>query len=241
MKSRDLIILHGWNLSGARFATLADVLRAKGYRVFTPDLPGFGKEAAPTRPWHVVDYAEFVKQYMEKKGIVNPVFIGHSFGGRVALKFIQLYPFYASAVILTGTPGFSPVPRKKMFVFWVLAKIGRFIFSIPPINLLADWARRSLYYVAGAREFIRAEGPMRDTFKYIVQDNLVESMESMHIPCLLLWGEYDVIVPVAIGRHMQEVISGAVLKIIPETDHGVPFKEPEIFAGYVTQFLHTKS
>lgn len=240
MKSRDLIILHGWNLSGARFAALADVLRAKGYRVFTPDLPGFGKEAAPKRPWHVVDYAEFVKLYMDKHKIAKPVFIGHSFGGRVTLKFIQLYPSHASAVILTGTPGFSPVPKKKMFVFWILAKVGGFIFSIPPISLLADWARRWLYYVAGAREFIRAKGPMRDTFKYIVQDNLLTAMESMLLPCLLLWGEYDVIVPVAIARHMQEVISGAVLKIIPEADHGVPFKEPDVFAGYVTQFLQNK-
>lgn len=241
MKSRDIIILHGWNLSGSRFATLADILRAKGYRVFTPDLPGFGKEEAPKRPWHVVDYAEFVKHYIDKKKISDPVFIGHSFGGRVALKFVQLYPGYVSALVLTGTPGFSPVPKKKMFIFWLLAKIGGFIFSIPPLSLLADWARRWLYYVAGAREFIRAEGPMRDTFKYIVQDNLVAAMESVHAPCLLLWGEYDVIVPVAIGRRMQEVISGAVLKIIPEADHGVPFKESEVFAGYVTQFLRNES
>ncbi len=241
MKSQDIIILHGWNLSGAKFAPLADALRAKGYRVFTPDLPGFGKEPAPKRSWHVVDYAEFVKHYTDVHRIKNPVFIGHSFGGRVTLKYVQLYPENVRSIVLSGTPGFSPIPKKKMFLFFVIAKVGGFIFSLPPLNLLADWARRWLYYVAGAREFIRAEGAMRDTFKHVVQDNLVSAMESVRVPCLLLWGEYDVIVPVAIARRMQEVIAGAILKVIPEVDHGVPFKEPAVFSGYVEQFLHAPS
>ena len=239
MNTQDIVILHGWNLSGARFAPLADELRQKGYRVFTPDLPGFGKEPAPKRPWHVVDYAEFVQQYIVSHRIKRPIFIGHSFGGRVTLKFVQLYPGKVQSIILSGTPGFSPIPKKKMFIFWVIAKVGGFIFSLPPLNVLSDWARRWLYYVAGSREFIRAEGPMKDTFKHVVTDNLVSAMESVHVPCLLLWGEYDVIVPVAIARRMQEVMLGAVLKIIPEVDHGVPFKEPAVFAGYVDQFLTT--
>ena len=82
---------------------------------------------------------------------------------------------------------------------------------------------------------------MRETFKHIVSDNLVSAMESVRAPCLLLWGEYDVIVPVAIARRMKEVMMGAHLTIIPEVDHGVPFKEPVIFSGYVEQFLKTTS
>lgn len=238
MKQRDIIILHGWNLSGSRFRALADIFRAGGYRVFTPDLPGFGEEPMPKRPWHVVDYAEFMKRYVDKNKIYKPIIIGHSFGGRVALKYSELYPDGLSDLILTGTPGFSPVPKKKLFLFLLLAKVGGFVFAIPPLNLLENWARRWLYYAAGAREFIRAEGPMRETFKFIVQDNLVSAMESVRVPCLLLWGEYDVIVPTAIAQRMADVILGSTLKIIPEVDHGVPFKEPTVFAQYVEHFLH---
>ena len=80
---------------------------------------------------------------------------------------------------------------------------------------------------------------MRQTFKHIVADDLVVSMESMQVPCLLLWGEYDVIVPVSIAKRMQEVIPNATLKVIPEADHGVPFKQSDIFASYVEGFLKT--
>lgn len=237
MTAADIVIVHGWNLSGSRFESLASRFRLSGYRVFTPDMPGFGKEPAPDKPWHVVDYAEFLRGYIKKQRIKNPVFVGHSFGGRVAIKYAQLYPKDVRALVLSGTPGFSPVPKKKLFVFLLIAKIGGLLFAVPPLNLFADWARRWLYYIAGAREFLRAEGSMRQTFKHVVSDDLSEAMASIHIPCFLLWGEYDIIVPVSIARKMQEVLSQATLSIIPEQDHGVPFKKPDIFAGYVIEFL----
>lgn len=237
MKTRDIIILHGWNLSGKRFAPLAEALIKRGFRVFAPDLPGFGDEPPPQRPWHVVDYAEFVQRYIRRHHIVRPIVIGHSFGGRVALKLTQLYPEVVPLLVLTGAPGFSPVPKKRLLFFLLLSKIGGFIFSLPPLSLFADWARRWLYYIAGAREFIRAEGPMRETFKHVVQDDLSSAMESVSVPCLLLWGEYDVIVPPAIARRMQEVIPRAELKLIPEADHGVPFKNPDVFVPYVSAFI----
>lgn len=238
-KPADIIILHGWNLSGNRFHPLAQVLRKSGYRVYTPDLPGFGDEPAPSKPWHVVDYAEFLKSYMEKNKIRKPVIIGHSFGGRVALKFSHVYPEDVRSLVLTGTPGFSPIPTKKLLFFLIISKIGGLLFALPVINILADRARRFLYYIAGAREFLRAEGPMRQTFKFIVQDNLTPAMSAVRVPCLLVWGEFDVIVPLPIARRMEEVIPKAVLKIIPEEDHGVPFKKPDIFASYIGDFLRS--
>lgn len=237
MKQRTVLILHGWNLSGARFAPLAVELKKMGYQVFAPDFPGFGKELAPNNPWHVVDYAAFLKKYIKKHKITNPILIGHSFGGRVALKFVELYPNDAHALVLTGTPGFSPIPSKKLLFFLIISKIGGIFFALPVLNILADRARKFLYYIAGAKEFLRAEGPMRQTFKYIVQDDLVGSMTSVRIPCLLVWGERDSIVPLSIASRMSETIPGAKLNIISEEGHGVPFEEPGKFASYIKEFL----
>lgn len=200
-------------------------------------MPGFGSEAAPAYAWKLRDYVHFIETYLEKRRITRPIFVGHSFGGRVSLKYTQLHPQDVSSLILTGTPGYTPIARKKLFLFILIAKIGRLIFSLPPLNLFSDWARRWYYYVVGAKEFFRAEGAMRDTFKNIVQEELVTAMESVAVPCLLLWGEYDIIVPPVIAHHMKEVMPHAQLRIIPEVDHGIPYKDPEKFAKYVDKFL----
>lgn len=237
MKKDTVVILHGWGLSGKTFAPLIAELQKRGFRALAPDLPGFGGAPAPAYVWRLRDYVRFLERYLQKRRIGKPILIGHSFGGRVALKFSQLHPTSVSALILTGTPGFTPVPKKKLLLFVALAKIGRLIFSLPPLHLMRDQVRRWYYYVVGARDFFRAEGVMRDIFKTIVQEELVGAMQEVKVPCLLLWGEYDIIVPLPIAERMEDVIPKAKLIVVPEADHGVPFKQPLIFANYVELYF----
>lgn len=237
MKQQDLIILHGWNLSGKRFDPLTRELKKLGFRIFAPDFPGFGEEPAPDTAWHVADYAHFLNAYIKKNNIKKPVLVGHSFGGRVALKFAELYPAMVDKLVLTGTPGFSPIPSPKLKFFLFISKIGGVVFMLPGLKSAADKARKWLYYIAGAREFLRAEGSMRQTFKYIVSDDLVASMNSVCVPCMLVWGELDTIVPVAIAKRMEAQINGAILTVIPGADHGVPFRQAKQFAAEISKFL----
>lgn len=233
-----IIILHGWGLSAARFNPLNTALTKKGYRVFVPDFPGFGKSQMPDRPYMLADYADFLENYIVKHHISQFVLLGHSFGGRVALKYTSTKHNQPAGLILTGTPGYTPVPKKKLAVFIVLAKIGKFVFSIWPLTIIRQKIRLWYYYLVGAREFYRAEGVMRDTFKHIVREDLVLAMRSVAAPCLLVWGQDDRITPVWIAKKMQTVVPHSTLVIIPGYDHGVPFKHPDIFVRYISEFLN---
>jgi pimeloyl-ACP methyl ester carboxylesterase len=59
MEKPSIIILHGWGLSGEKFTGLQHELASLGYRVFAPDLPGFGKSIVPSRPYYLSDYVDF--------------------------------------------------------------------------------------------------------------------------------------------------------------------------------------
>ncbi|MBI4064949.1 alpha/beta hydrolase [Candidatus Gottesmanbacteria bacterium] len=237
MKRPPLVILHGWGLSGSRFEPLVRELEKRRFTVYAPDFPGFGKAYIPTRPWFLRDYVSFLDDYIKKHSVVRPILIGHSFGGRVALKYCERKPKNITAMVLSGTPGFTPIPKRKLLLFIVLAKVGRFIFSIPPINFFQDHVRKWYYYVVGAKEFFRAEGAMRETFKRIVQEDLVTSMEAISIPTILIWGELDIIVPLSIAERMHRVIEGSQLVVVADADHGAPYKQPEIFASYIEKFI----
>lgn len=217
--------------------SLVAALKRLGYKVYAPDLPGFGKAMLPDKPWRLADYARWLHEYLGQNDVKQPIIIGHSFGGRLALVYQQLYPKNVRSLILSGTPGFTPVPRKKLLVFIFMAKIGNILFSIPPLSLIKDIVRRWYYYLVGARDFFRAEGVMRETFKNVVAEDLVPAMEAMALPCLLIWGEYDIIVPVAIAEKMSRVIVGSELIVVPEADHGVPFKQPKVFVSYMQKWL----
>ena len=239
MNPTTLVLLHGWGLAGDIFSPLVNRFSAIGYRVYAPDLPGFGQSRLPSAPMDLDDYTDFLQRFLEDNHIRNPVLIGHSFGGRICLKFCEMYPKVVRGIILSGTPGFSPVPTNKLLLFMSIAKIGRIVFSIPPFSFFQNSMRNWYYYLIGARDFFRAKGAMRETFKRVVQQDLTHAMEFLSVPCLLLWGELDIIVPVPIAHRMEHLIPDAKLTILPDVDHGVPYKHPEEFATIAERFIQS--
>jgi pimeloyl-ACP methyl ester carboxylesterase len=233
----SIVILHGWGLSAKRFDPLATLLRKKGYNVLVPDFPGFGQASLPPRPFALSDYRDFLTTYLRRHAKGDVVLIGHSFGGRVSLRYAADMPKQLRALVLTGTPGVTPVARKKLVVFILLAKIGKLVSSIWPLNLLQEKIRSWYYYAVGAREFYRAEGVMRDTFKLIVQEELLSSMKQVRVPTLLVWGSLDRITPLWIAEKMHEMMPTSERVTIEEADHGVPFKNPKRFVEAIEPFL----
>ncbi|MCR4264018.1 MAG: alpha/beta hydrolase, partial [Candidatus Roizmanbacteria bacterium] len=100
----NFLILPGWCLPSDTYRNLKRLLEKKGHRVYVVDFPGFKKKL--TKPLNLNDYVEFIRDYISQHNISRPVIIGHSFGGRVALRLLSTYPSTASPVILTGVPGY---------------------------------------------------------------------------------------------------------------------------------------
>src|SRR4051812_6722174 len=86
------ILLHGWQSQASVWNPVIEKLSGQPFRLIAMDLPGFGKSQLPKTDWGVGDYSKLVKLFLEKLGITSAIIIGHSFGGRVGIKFSALYP-----------------------------------------------------------------------------------------------------------------------------------------------------
>ncbi len=203
--------------------------------MWAPDFPGFGVQKLPKKPYQLLDYALFLQQYIIKHEIHSPGLIGHSFGGRVALKYDSLFPKSTSWIVLSGTPGFRSSTFKARIAI-VIAKLGKIFFTVPLISTFKNSITESYYAFVSSREYSRAEGTMKETFKQIVSESLLPYMKSLSVPCLLLWGERDRMVPIRIAFKMHEIIPGSTLSIIPSTDHSVPYVNPEEFVRRMMEF-----
>lgn len=236
-KDIPLIILHGWNLTGGKFTPLVKELEKKGFAVYSPDLPGFGKAKMPQQSFTLADYRDFVVGFMDKKNIRRAVLICHSFGGRVGIKLAVKYPDKAAALILTGVPALPPVRRLKVVFFLTLAKIGKLIFSLPGLSLFTSLFQKILYRLAGASDFYHTKPNLRQTFQNVVAEKLEISFKNLKIPTFLIWGENDKIVPDSIARKMASLKPDVKLDIVSGADHGLPYKLPSVFAGYLIKIL----
>ncbi len=98
----DVILLHGMKFHAATWqenGTL-DQLTDAGYRVVALDMPGFGQSPACD-----VDQGEVLKSFIEQKGLIKPVLVGPSMGGRIALEFALSYPGVLGGLVPVGAVG----------------------------------------------------------------------------------------------------------------------------------------
>lgn len=236
---KTIILLHGWGRGSSPYKSLSSELEKLGYRVYVPDMPGFGEAALPTHALMLNDYCEFLRTFINEHNIKNPILIGHSFGGRVIIKYVSSYGTDVKAIVLSGTPGYSPVKKMKWIASLIISKIGGVVFSLPGLSTIADKVRGWFYYIVGARDFYRAQGTMRQTFKNIVGEKLEDSMKKILVPTLLIWGEEDIIVPIGVAERMKKTIPNSGLTIIPHGKHSVIIDDPKIFTNAVHSFLQS--
>ncbi|KKR34442.1 MAG: Alpha/beta hydrolase fold protein [Candidatus Gottesmanbacteria bacterium GW2011_GWC2_39_8] len=232
----QILILHGWGSSGDAFGRLKKILEEKGFIIFNPDLPGFGKSDVPTSPQTIDDYVSFVRNYILKNGLNNFVILGHSFGGRIAIKLASTGDYGIKALILAGVPGVNPIPGVKIFLFGLLSKIGKLILSPFPTHI-QNMGKRILYRSSGSTDYLKAEGVMKDTLKSVVKEDLIMPMRNISVPVYLIWGTNDRTVPLSVARKMSKELKEAKLIELPG-GHKLPYENPVEFASEVIDILN---
>lgn len=233
---KNILILHGWGLRGSVYDPLKKLLENKGFKVFAPDLPGFGEEPLKKEVMTLNDYVDFAQKFIKKNIMEDYAIIGHSFGARVAIVLSSQNPGHLKKLILTGAPGVRrPLPLRSKIAFF-LAKIVAGAFTVPPFIFLQGFFRKLLYKFAGEFDYYKA-GKLRETFKKIISHELVSYLPKIKIPTLLAWGEQDLVVPASDGRAMQQLMPNAKLIVVKNTNHKLPYFHPEIFIKTILRFL----
>jgi len=236
MKKIPILILHGWQVPVARYFSLKELFQKAGFQVLVPQLPGFAFKETIKKAYQLDDYLDFVVDFLKKKKIDNIFLIGHSFGGRIAIKFAILHPEKIRALILTGVPAIREKKFKRQ-MFFVAAKIGKIFFAIPPFSFLQPVTRKLLYFLSDEWDYYQTKGKMRETFQKIINENLESLLTKIKAPTLLIWGEKDRIVPLSVAQEMVKRISGAKLTIIANASHKLPYEKPKIFSEKCLKFF----
>lgn len=232
--TKNILILHGWGLSGNRYILLKTLLEKSGYAVYAPDLPGFGKEQLKNPYMKLQDYVLFVHNFVRKKKITPFIVIGHSFGGRVAIKYAVTYPHDIELLVLTGVPIIRHVSLKQQ-AGYSIAKLGNLIlpsfFSVIKMN-----TKKVLYFTLGEWDYYNA-GPLQEVFRNIISEDLVQYATAIKVQVVCIWGENDRITPVSDLKKIQTMIPHASVVIIPGAGHKLPYEKPQDFLKSLKKYL----
>ncbi|EKD28362.1 MAG: putative hydrolases or acyltransferases (Alpha/beta hydrolase superfamily) [uncultured bacterium] len=237
MRNVPIIILPGWLTSTNKYQPLAHLLAKRGFPAYQVSFPEFESDEPITEALHLTDYVKVLQKFLKQKHIDKAVFLGHSFGGRVALKYLSQEPKKALALVLSGTPGFSNISKLRFYLMFSIAKLGKYITYIPPWLFFRKSLKKLFYKLVRAYDYYRADGFLKQTLKNIIDETLDDYMGKIRLPTLLLWGEKDSLVPVRIAKRMQKKIKNSKLVIVEGAKHNFIYQAPEIATQQLTEFI----
>jgi len=232
-----LLILHGWGGSSDSWKRVIEILERENIKVIAPDFPGFGKSKTPPVPWSLQNFVEWLKEFLENLKIDKFFLLGHSFGGRVAIKFSLNFSEKIKALILIDPAGIKQKWGPKEVLIFYLALLGNAIFAKSFLRRFKDKARNLFYRFFRDRDYGKAKEGMRETMKMVIDEDLLPVLEKINAKTFIVWGEKDNIVPLKDGKIFKEKIENSELIILPKVRHSPHLEVPEEFSKKLIEIL----
>ena len=233
-EGRPVVLMHGW---GCNLTTVASInnLLTPGFRVYNIDFPGFGKSTEPTTVWGVDDYAVMMEEFMRREGIVDPILIGHSFGGRVAIVLGSRNKIHK--IILVDAAGVKPRRSLRYYLKVYSYKAVRHTLPLLVGRIRAEDLLNRYRKKVGSSDYSNASPRMRQIMSRVVNEDLCHLMPKIACPTLLIWGALDTATPVSDARKMERLIPDAGLVVFEGVGHYSFLENPLQFAAVVNSFL----
>ena len=235
-KGKPLIFLHGWGNDSSFFHGLAELL-ANDRECHLIDLPGFGNSKKPDAVWGTKDYAKCIVDYLKSQNIQKADILGHSVGGRIALRIAVYFPEYLENLILISSAGI----KSKKFLFrrikiYILKKVSK-IFKFFDKLIGKDFFKNKYSSRFASRDYLNA-GDMKDIFIKIVNEDQENELKDVNTRTLLIWGDKDTETPVDMGIKKKKKIKDSKLVVLNGKDH-FPFLGggASLCAYHIKEFL----
>jgi pimeloyl-ACP methyl ester carboxylesterase len=221
VEAPPILMLHGLVVSSSYFRPIAHHLDAR-YRLYIPDLPGFGRSTAGA----VRDLDELVDvlvAWMDVHGLVAPVVVGNSLGCQVATLLATRYPERVSRLVMVA-PTMDPGIGGPIGAMW------RGLRDIPleRRSLWRIWI--SDFMLAGPRRALRWLG-------LSLRDCQQGRLPAVRQPTVVVAGECDPICPVGWSESFAGMVAKGRLEVISGAPHAMNYSAPDALARIITDVV----
>ncbi|HEY9764468.1 MAG TPA: alpha/beta hydrolase [Trichocoleus sp.] len=217
-----IVLVHGLGVSGRYLVPLAKALAAQ-YRVFVPDMPGYGSSDRPDHVLEVPELAQFLDHWLDTVGLEQAVFLGNSFGCQVIAELALRYPHRIDRAILLG-------PTSDRTIRSVSQHLWRFFCDAPNERLSLSIVLAQEYLRAGMGRFIR-------NFQMVLDDHIETKLPHMQMPTLVVRGSRDPLVSQLWVEEVTNLLPYGQLAVLPKAGHVPNYSDPAGLARLIDPFL----
>jgi len=243
-EGHPVIILHGVFGTSDNWQTFAKQL-ADRYQIFLPDQRNHGLSPHDEAfDYHVM--SEDLREFIEEHKLENPVILGHSMGGKVAMFFATIYPDqFEKMIVVDIAPRAYPVHHQKILEALAAVKIGE-------ISSRKEAEDQMKPYIAdfGIRQFLLKNLKREDNNSFTWKLNLsairqnierigeaVDESHAVEKPVLFVGGEKSEYIRKDDHPLITQIFPQSRIVTIPRSGHWIHAEQPGLLLEEVEHFL----
>lgn len=248
--NKTLFLIHGFLASSFSFRYIIPELM-KQYQIIAVDIPPFGRSGKDLKyTFSYENIAATFIQLIHKLQLKNVSLIGHSMGGQIGLYMALQQPEIFDKIILFASSGYLQQVRKSLiflsylpfahiFVKKKLVDSGGVEGNL--LKVVYDKNQITEDMIQGYLEpFIENDAIFHALAKFSRDregDLSKEDLNKINTPCLLVWGAQDRIVPLQVGKRLNQDLPNSKLVVLEKTGHLTPEERPDETCRLIKEFV----
>jgi pimeloyl-ACP methyl ester carboxylesterase len=220
-----VVLVHGLGGRSEDWSILAPYLAKAGFRVYMPDLIGYGRSGRPADfSYTVRDEAAIVVGFMDALGLEQTELGGWSMGGWIAELIAVEHPERVKRLMLFDAAGLDVKPQWDTTLFTPdtaaqLAQLDALLMPHPPH---VPWfLARDIVRLSRRNGWVVKRAMASMLTQQDVTDNLLPQLK---MPVLIVWGSLDQITPLDQAQTIHKLIPQSELDVIDGCGHLAPLQ-----------------
>jgi pimeloyl-ACP methyl ester carboxylesterase len=240
-----VILLHGWNGSRKQWMLNLKAL-APRFRVFAPDLPGYGDSEENAFPYTLDGMASFLEAMRTAFRLPSFHLVGHSMGGCISIRYAALYPDRVRRLVLVSTP-----TRTASMGLWALMPGAKSFVSstyrLRSENVLKWMLYRDVYQpeyldldlvnASVKAQALTTRQTLSQSTRLVRRMDLAGDLRSLGCPTLVVFGDKDRKVNPREALRQRDLLANPFMIVLTACGHYPPYERPELFNSVLLDFL----
>jgi epoxide hydrolase 4 len=260
---RLALCLHGFPESSYSWRYQMPLLAQLGYRVWAPDLRGYGGSSRPTgvAAYALENLEDDVAALIEASGAREVVLVGHDWGAVIAWYYAMFGRLRVSKLIIMNVPHPALMEKglrtrrqlaKSWYIFffqlpwipeWGLARRGYEAIGRVFRDMAVDKSRFPDEVLRVYREAAAAPGALTAMLNYYralirgIRRTRRRGIVPINVPTLMIWGEVDAALGKELTYGTEKYVSNLTLRYLPNVSHWVQQEAPETVNAMIEAWL----
>lgn len=244
-QGEPLVLIHAYPFDKRLWKPQQEKL-ATHFRIITLDLGGFGQsEVLPGQTASMDDFADQVKEVLDKLHIDKAIIGGESMGGYVTLAFLKHYPERVKGLLLSDTNSISPTEETKT----TYLKTADDIQANGSASYIRDFLPKAISSHASSdiRNYLltimneQTPAGMAAGLRGIAKrSNSSRLLSETTLPVLIITGEEDAVLPPQQSYDMHALAKNSRLIVIQGSGHLSNLEKPDEWNKAVIEMFYVR-